>query len=164
MLIGGRYRGIMKKNMIKRCFLGGLIVLSISYLFSIFISAMINKGEFYTVVPQFARIFGSELNAVIVQAVCSFIYGVVIAGSKEIWEIDRWSLLKQTVIHCLIISFATFPIVFFMFWIPHSFWGIVAYIVLFSVMYFLIWLGKYYVIKKQIHAINDKVIANFTNN
>ena len=94
----------MKKKIILRCLIGAPIGLSISFIITLIISAMINKGEFYPVVPQFTIICGNELNAVIIQSLCSLLYGAAFAGASVIWEVESWSLLKQTVLHCIVIS------------------------------------------------------------
>ena len=147
----------MKKKVILRCLIGAPIGLSISFMITLIISVIINKGEYYPVVPQLTALCGNELNAVIIQAVCSLIYGAAFGGASAIWEVESWSLLKQTVIHCLVISVSMLPIAYCMYWMPHSFWGIAGYIAIFFFIYFFIWFSQYFAMKKKIQAINDKV-------
>ena len=149
----------MKKKIILRCLIGAPIGLSISFIITLIISAMINKGEFYPVVPQFTIICGNELNAVIIQSLCSLLYGAAFAGASVIWEVESWSLLKQTVLHCIVISSSTLPIAYCMYWMPHNVLGIAIYIFIFFFTYFFIWLGQYFAMKKKIQAFNDKVKA-----
>ena len=149
----------MKKKIILRCLIGAPIGLSISFIITLIISAMINKGEFYPVVPQFTIICGNELNAVIIQSLCSLLYGAAFAGASVIWEVESWSLLKQTVLHCIVISSSTLPIAYCMYWIPHNVLGIAIYIFIFFFIYFFIWFGQYFAMKKKIQAFNDKVKA-----
>ncbi len=151
----------MKKKVILRCLIGAPIGLSISYFITLIISAMINKGEFYPVNPQLTQLCGNELNAVAVQTICSLLYGAAFAGASVIWEIERWSLLKQTVLHCIVVSLASFPIAYCMYWMPHNFWGIAGYIFIFFAIYLFIWLSQYFAMKKKIQAFNDKVKVNF---
>ncbi|MGN0428923.1 MAG: DUF3021 family protein [Acetatifactor sp.] len=40
--------------------------------------------------------FGNEVTAIIIQTVLSAVLGAGFAGSSIIWEMDEWSLLKQT--------------------------------------------------------------------
>jgi len=149
----------MKKKIILRCLIGAPIGLSISFIITLIISAMINKGEFYPVVPQFTIICGNELNAVIIQSLCSLLYGAAFAGASVIWEVESWSLLKQTVLHCIVISSSTLPIAYCMYWMPHNVLGIAIYIFIFFFIYFFIWFGQYFAMKKKIQAFNDKVKA-----
>ena len=94
----------MKKKVILRSLIGAPIGLSISFIITLIISVIINKGEYYPVVPQLTALCGNELNAVVIQTICSLIYGAAFGGTSVIWEIENWSLLKQTVIHCIVIS------------------------------------------------------------
>lgn len=149
----------MKKKIILRCLIGAPIGLSISFIITLIISAMINKGEFYPVVPQFTIICGNELNAVIIQSLCSLLYGAAFAGASVIWEVESWSLLKQTVLHCIIISSSMFPIAYCMYWMSHNVLGIAIYIFIFFFIYFFIWFSQYFAMKKKIQAFNDKVKA-----
>ena len=121
----------MKKKVILRSLIGAPIGLSISFIITLIISVIINKGEYYPVVPQLTALCGNELNAVVIQTICSLLYGAAFGGASVIWEIENWSLLKQTVIHCLVISVTTLPIAYCMYWMPHSFLGIAGYIVIF---------------------------------
>ena len=153
----------MKKKVIKRCLIGAPIGLSISFIITLIISIIINKGEYYPVVPQLTSLCGNELNAVIIQTVCSLIYGAVFGGASAIWEVEKLSLLKQTVIHCLIISVSSFPIAYFMYWMPHSFWGIAGYIAIFFFIYFFIWISWYFAMRKRIRELNEKIKVNTVN-
>ena len=154
----------MKKKVILRCLIGAPIGLSISFLITLIISVMLNKGEFYPVVPQLTSLCGNELNAVIIQTVCSLIYGAAFGGASVIWEMENWSLFKQTVLHCMVISVSSFPIAYLMYWMPHSFWGIAGYIAIFFFIYFFIWFAQYFAMKKKIREINDKVKSNSVKN
>ena len=147
----------MKKKVILRSLIGAPIGLSISFIITLIISVIINKGEYYPVVPQLTSLCDNELNAVIVQTVCSLIYGAAFGGASVIWEVESWSLLKQTALHCLVISVSSFPIAYFMYWMPHSFWGIAGYIAIFFFIYFFIWFSQYFAMKKKIQEFNDKV-------
>ncbi len=153
----------MKKKVILRSLMGAPIGLSISFIITLIISIIINQGEYYPVVPQLESLCGSELNAVVIQTVCSLIYGAIFGGASAIWETDNWSLLKQTVLHCLVISVSSLPIAYGMYWMPHSFWGIAGYIAIFFFIYFFIWFTQYFAMKKRIQALNDKVRSDSAN-
>ena len=147
----------MKKELIKRCLIGALIGLSISYIITIIISMIINKGEYYPVPSQLIKLCGNEMNAVIIQAIFSLIYGAICFGTSVIWNIDRWSILKQTVIHFLVISLTSLPIAYFMYWMPHNILGIISYFAIFIFIYLIIWLSAYFSIKKNIQEINKNI-------
>ncbi len=158
----------MKKKIILRCLLGAPIGLFICHIimlnFSVFVNLFtVKKGEYLSVSPNLTTLCGNELNAVIIQTICSLIIGAVFGGASMIWEAEKWSLLKQTVLHFLVISVSTLPIAYCMYWIPHTLRGIVLYIGIFFFIYFFIWLGRYFAMKKKIQAINDKVKSDSVN-
>ena len=90
----------MKKKVILRCLIGAPIGLSISFIITLIISVIINKGEYYPVMPKLTALCGNELNAVVIQTVCSLIYGAAFGGASVIWgygklesfEADGYSL------------------------------------------------------------------------
>ena len=121
----------MKKKVILRGLIGAP---SISFIITLIISVIINKGEYYPVVPQLTALCGNELNAVVIQTICSLLYGAACGGASVIWKIENWSLLKQTVIHCLVISVSMLPIAYCMYWMPHSFLGSSSFIFSFGLL------------------------------
>lgn len=63
------------------------------------ISICIGDGFFYPVTPELVNKMGSELNAVLIQTGLSGIMGTGFAMASVIWEIDSWSLAKQSGIY-----------------------------------------------------------------
>lgn len=133
---------------------GALIGVSISFIFTIIISLIFGDGNYYPVMPELIDSCGNEINAVILQTLCSMLYGGIWAGGTVIWEQEQWSLLRQTLLHLVICSAATFPIAYCMHWMSHSAAGIFFYIGVFIIIYFAIWLLQYWSIKRRIRQIN----------
>lgn len=147
----------MKKKLIFRCLLGASVGLSISTIITIIISFTIGDGKFYPVVPELITDCGNELNAMVLQSICSLLYGAAWSGAAAIWEKEDWSLLRQTILHLILCSAATFPIAYFMRWIPHNITGFTLYFSIFFGIYLFIWFSQYFTIKKRIRQINEKV-------
>lgn len=145
----------MKRKLLTRCLIGAPIGLAVSTMITIIISLSVGDGKFYAVVPELITVCGTEINAVSLQAICSLIYGAAWAGASLIWEADAWSILRQTITHLLICSFATFPIAFFMYWMEHSIAGVVTYFGIFFAIYLAIWIWQYLAMKKRIEQINS---------
>ena len=133
-----------------------MIGLAVSTMITIEISLSIGDGKYYAVVPELVEDFGSEINAVLIQAVLSMVYGAAFGGASVIWDTD-WSLTKMTVSHFMICSAATFPTAWFMRWMDHSLIGALKYFGIFIVIYAIIWISMYLSIKKRINEINEKV-------
>ena len=147
----------MKKEILKRCLLGAPLGLAISTIITIAISLFFGDGLYHAVVPALTSEMGGELNAVIFQAVLSMIYGAAWAGASAVWDADKWSLLKMTLVHLIVTSVASFPIAYFARWMPHNAAGILLYIGIFIAIYAAIWFSQYAAMKKRIQAMNEKL-------
>lgn len=150
----------MKKKILQRCLFGAPVGLLISQIISIMISVAVNDGTYYAVVPDLITVCKTETNAVIVQTACALIYGAMWSGISVIWEIDEWSILKQSCIHFLISSIMTFPIAYFTRWMQHTLVGMLSYFGTFAAIYIFIWLSLYLSMRKKIMQLNSKVKEN----
>ncbi|MDE7079894.1 MAG: DUF3021 domain-containing protein, partial [Clostridia bacterium] len=110
----------MKKKILFRCLLGAPIGLAISTVITVIISLCLGKGEYYAVVPELISDCGNEIKAVTVQTVCSLVFGAACGGASAIWNSEKLNLLLQTVTHFVVLSVSTFPLAFFMYWMPHT--------------------------------------------
>ncbi|MGI5958518.1 MAG: DUF3021 domain-containing protein [Massiliimalia sp.] len=151
----------MKQKLIIRCLIGAPLGLTLSTLIAIVISLFIGDGNYYPVVPQLEQDLGNPLNAVILQSVCSLLYGAAWAGASIIWSLD-WGLLRQTVTHLAVCSIATFPVAYFMYWMEHTLFGILSYFGIFLVIYLIIWISQYQVMKHKIQQMNQKLQLSTT--
>lgn len=150
----------MKKRVLLRCLLGAPLGLAISTLITIVISLTVGDGRFYPVVPELITDCGNEMNAVLLQAVCSLLYGAAWAGASAVWDNERWSLLRQTITHLLVCSLATFPIAYLMRWMPHNIQGVLLYFGIFFGIYLVIWVTQYVILKGRVRQINDRFQKN----
>ena len=89
----------MKKKLIGRGVIGFPVGIAIGYVITVIISICIGDGFFYPVTPELVNKMGSELNAVLIQTGLSGIMGTGFAMASVIWEIDSWSLAKQSGIY-----------------------------------------------------------------
>lgn len=147
----------MRKKLLFRCLIGAPIGLAISTMITIGISLAISDGSYYAVVPELADGCGTEINAVMLQALSAMLYGAVWAGASLIWEQERWSLLRQTATHLAVCSAATFPIAYFLRWMEAGLMGIAKYFGIFFGIYLLVWLFQYSSISRRIRQINAKM-------
>ena len=89
----------MKKKMIQRGLLGFPLGIAIGFVITVIISMCIGDGSFYPVTPELIDTMKNELNAVILQTILCGILGTGFAMASVIWEIDSWSLAKQSGIY-----------------------------------------------------------------
>lgn len=153
----------MKKNLIIRSLIGAPIGLTISIIITIIISLFTGNGDYYPAPHELIELCGNPINAVLIQTVCSFLYGAAFGGASVIWDIEKLNLLKQTLLHFSVISVASFPMAFFMYWIPHHIYGALCYIGIFVAVYVIIWTAMYLSIKAKIKKLNNELNNNNTN-
>ena len=103
----------MKKKLIGRGVIGFPVGIAIGYVITVIISICIGDGFFHPVTPELVNKMGSELNAVLIQTGLSGIMGTGFAMASVIWEIDSWSLAKQSGIYFAIACVIMFPISYF---------------------------------------------------
>jgi hypothetical protein len=147
----------MKRQILLRSLLGAPLGLAISTAMAIIVSLIIGDGKFYAVVPDLVADCGNEVNAIILQSICSLLYGSAWGGASVIWEKENWSLLRQSASHLIIVSLATFPVAYFTRWMPHSLSGILLYFGIFFAIYFVIWFTQVFFMRKRIAQLNAKI-------
>jgi hypothetical protein len=147
----------MKKKILQYGLLGFPIGVFFSYFITIIISLLWAGGHYYPVVPTFVKACGNEIKAVVVQFFLSGILGSACAVGSLVWQMERWSTLKQTVIHFFVMTLSILPIVYIARWIEHSFKGIASYFGGFIFIYVIVWVVQYFILKEKIKKINGKI-------
>ena len=147
----------MKKKIMKRIWIGLPVGIAMGYIITLIISACIGDGTFYSVAPELVEKMGNELNAVILQTVLCGVLGVGFAAASVIWELDSWSLAKQSGVYFLVIGIILLPIAYVTNWMQHSVVGFLSYIGIFAGIFFAVWLSQYLCRKKRIKKMNDRV-------
>ena len=150
----------MKKEFVLRVFIGLLGGIVISYLITIGISLAIGDGSYYSCVPSLIERFGNEVTAIIIQTVLSAVLGAGFAGSSIIWEMDEWSLLKQTSIYFGIVSVIMMTVAYICEWMEHSVKGILSYFGVFFAIFIVIWIVQYLIWKIRISKIIEGIQKN----
>ncbi len=150
----------MKKQLINRGLLGFPLGIAIGFVITVMISITKGDGVFYPVTPELIETMGNELNAVILQTVLCGIMGTGYGMASVIWEIDSWSLAKQSGIYFAIACVVMFPIAYVANWMKHDTISILLYVGIFIVIFAIVWLLQYFVWKSKINKLNAKVRNN----
>ncbi|WP_182914396.1 DUF3021 domain-containing protein [Paenibacillus sp. 1011MAR3C5] len=87
----------------------------------------------------------------------SMIMGAYFGAASFIFQYDRWSPLKQLMVHFLLSIALYFPISIGVGWIPLKPLAIVLGLIMFIVTYSIFWTGFRYYFKKQAEALNASV-------
>ena len=147
----------MKKKIIMRGLFGLPTGIAIGFVITLIISACIGNGSFYPVTPELIDTMGNELNAVILQTVLCAIMGVGFAAASVIWELDSWSLAKQSGVYFMIISVVMLPIAYVTNWMKHTIFGVLSYVAIFAAIFVVVWLSQYLLWKRKIKKMNALV-------
>ena len=147
----------MLKEIIKRGLLGFMIGVFVGETILILESINAADGNFYAVSAYLTSNAGSELGAVIVQYLITGILGLTFSAGSIIFEIDRWSLLLQTVVHFAVTSVIMYISGFFCGWFPHTVSSTVIWFVMFIIIYVIFWVSFYNYFKKKTREINEQL-------
>ena len=147
----------MKKKVLLRGVFGFPLGIAIGYVITILISLKWGQGYYSPCVPELIDRMGSEINAVIVQTVLCGLLGVAFGASSVIWEIDSWSIVKQTGVYFAITSIVMLPFAYVMFWMEHSVKGFLSYFGIFAAIFIFIWLLQYLIGKYTVTRMNSKL-------
>ncbi len=147
----------MKKKILLRGILGFPIGVTIGYVITIFISLGRADGSYVPCVPELIDTVGSEINAVALQALLCGLLGAGFAASSVIWEIENWSLTKQSGIYFLIISIIMLPIAYFSYWMEHSVAGFFSYFGIFVLIFAIIWVIQFALGKRNVRKMNENL-------
>lgn len=148
----------MKKKILFRSLMGAPIGVVVSLIITIIYSLCMGHGEYFPAPHELIDwCGGNETSAVIVQMICSLFIGAVGGGSNVIWEVERWSLLKQTAVHLGVIAVPFFGISYVMNWMPHHIYGALGFIGAFIAIYVIMWCVIYFSIKAKIKKMNKRL-------
>lgn len=144
----------MKKKIITRSAIGFPLGIATGYLITIVISLIRAKGYYSPCVPQLSDLMGNEINAVVFQALLCGILGAGFGGASAIWEIENWSIVKQTGIYFAVISVIMMPIAYFTYWMKHSVTGFLSYFGIFALIFVVIWIVQFIIGKHNVSRMN----------
>lgn len=147
----------MKKKVILRGLRGFPIGIAIGYVFTIFDSLLWAGGHYAPCVPELAAAMGSEINAVILQAFLCGLLGACFAASSAIWEIESWSLVKQTGIYFMITSAIMLPVAWFSYWMEHSAAGFFLYFGIFVLIFAVFWIVQVVIGRHYVRKMNESL-------
>ncbi len=145
------------KKLITRGLLGFPLGITIGYCITIIISIALGEGYYSPSPPSLVESMGGELRAVIFQTILCGILGAIFAASSVIWEIETWSIFKQTAIYFSITAATMLPIAYLANWMDHSLMGILAYLGIYILLFIVIWSLQYLIWKNKIKKMNAKL-------
>ena len=145
----------IKKEAIKRAIMGFIYGVFIGQTILILESLMARDGNFYPVAASLVELAGSKIGAVIIQYFLTGIIGTTFATTTVLFEIDNWSLLKQTIIHFVITSIVMYIAGFLCSWFPHTLVSTLIWFGVFIVIYVIFWISFSSYYKNKVKKMNE---------
>lgn len=142
---------------LKKAILRGLIGIPIGVFITTTIGLAISliKGELALTAPFAENV--TALTAYTVQYAVSMILGFTFALGSAIFQVDRWSIAKQTVLHLLLTSVVFLPCAVLVRWVESDLTAIAGYFGTFIMIYAGIWIVQYMIWKNRITTLNKKL-------
>ena len=140
----------MKKKVLLRALLGAPLGVFICQSIALIMS--ITRGELVVVAIPAAQM--EPVSAALLQYVMSALLGATFAGASCIFELDRWSLLKQTIIHFFTVMPVMFIVTYVCQWVPFELAHILGFIGVFLATYILCWYTQYRFWSRKVRDVN----------
>ena len=147
----------MKKKALLRGALGVPLGMALGYLITIVISLGWGQGRYVACMPELTALAGSEAGAVAIQAVLCGVLGAVFAVCSLIWEMERWSLFKQSAVYFSATALAMLPVAWVCGWMEHSAGGVALYTGVFVGIFAAAWAAQYLMLRAKIRRLNRRV-------
>ncbi|WP_018932470.1 DUF3021 domain-containing protein [Gracilibacillus lacisalsi] len=87
----------------------------------------------------------------------SMALGVYYSLASVIFELERWSILKQTVIHLSLTILVFFPIAILAGWIPFNLLAMILGLGIFLTLYSVFWISAYFYYKNMERVMNERI-------
>ncbi len=140
-----------------RIFLGALMGIGICTLIAIFISIGKGDGYFHPTPPSLVDKMGNQLNATMLEMALSAVLGAAFAGTSIVWELEDWSLARQTGTYFGVTAPVMLVVAYFNDWMGHSLSGLLSFFVIYMIIFVMMWLITYLVTKRRIESINREI-------
>ena len=106
----------MKKSILPKAFFGFCVGVTIVRFVVMLINFLVGNGEFRSVMPQLVAIMPTERAAALLMEVWCGMIGVTFAEASMVFELDRWSRIRQYLVHFLVTGAVYLPFVTFCYW------------------------------------------------
>lgn len=98
-----------------------------------------------------------QTKTLLTQLVASNIVGLIFSFASFVFEREEWGILKQTIIHFIILLGTFLPIAIWIGWVSNHLVSILICMGSFIVIYFIIWFAMTIYWKKKIEGLNKQL-------
>ncbi|MHA8111420.1 DUF3021 domain-containing protein [Lactobacillaceae bacterium Melli_B4] len=145
----------MNKNIIYSI-KSGMTGISIGFLISLGFS-LASNSNYLPSIPSFANSFSNTSIATMVSAILWFLFGMFCYWLGRIYKINKWNLLKKTVVHAVILYLVMICLGLAAGWFYLYPLSVITFTIVFILIYFICWYISYTHIKREIMKINHSL-------
>ena len=120
-----------------------------------FLSATLSGGEGIVAAELVTKI--GLVGAIVLQTFLSGILGLISIGGMLLYEIEKWSLAKATIVHFLSIAICFVGISLVLRWFPVKFSYYAVALGAMAVGFVIIWVIMYLKWKKEVREMNEEL-------
>ena len=142
------------KKILMRIYHGFAITMIVNLAVHLLVANLLGSA----VTPGFAARFSSDGAATLAQLMLVAVIGVAFSLGAMIFEIERWSFLKQGIVHFLATAAVWMPIAWIC-WAPYSGRGVLFTIMGWTLTYIVNWLVQYSLWKRDVRRLNLQINA-----
>lgn len=142
----------MKKSLIKKSLSGFAFGAVVAHLITLLVNYL-SRGEFLICMPELTESLGFT-GAVVAQTVLAGIFGMICFGGMCLFDIEEWSLLRASLVHCMLILISFLTAGLLLHWFSFDIIPILMMSGLIIFTYALIWLIMYAAWKREIRQMN----------
>ena len=147
-----------KKKFVVHLVVGFIVGAAIGNLIAFLMSVFTGEhGETYNIVAtQLAEKIGLA-GAIVLQTFLCGLFGLGSIGGMLLYEIDKWSLAKATIVHYVLIEGCFVGCSLILYWFPMQFIYYAISIGAMTVGFIIIWLFMYFAWKKEVKKMNEEL-------
>lgn len=147
----------MLKNALIRGINSFMYAVSINVVASLIIMVIVGEPDFLPLVPEYAALFKSKAVALLLQNILIGITGSAFGAGSVLLEMERWSLLRQSVIYYIVTAAFWVPVSIFCWRADKYITACISMICSYTASYIITWIIQYRSCKKSVMEINQKL-------
>lgn len=113
----------MRSKIIRNVILGVMTGIVILYIGSVVVAFISGNNQYYGVKDELVVFFGSVPMAMAFQIFTTGLLGGVIGGVSSIFQYEKFSILRSTIIHFLVVGSSVYIVSYINYWIKHDLIG-----------------------------------------
>ena len=147
----------MIKSALKRGLNSFIYAVAINVILAFVIMAIVDQPDFVPLVPDYVAYFESKYVALLLQIILIGMTSAVFGAGSVILEVERWSLLKQSLIYFIVTTIVWVPVSMFCWRVDKYPVAGISIMLSYTFSYLVTWIIQYYMCKKSVAEINQKL-------